>query len=156
MPDRVKLRWLISGFIAYFAFMVFALPKASVLPYQVFVLCGVLNFVIIGAFVFGIRKVYLRMKGITAPQGMEVDAATAQRRMDFDCRRLKWLWVGAGTYFLIFLNGLRIGFAYIGQIPLVAVILAEVLNASILAVFLLEIRKIYRRIGPANSPTPLP
>lgn len=99
--DRRKLRWLIIGFACYFLFMVYALPHASVLPYQIFALCGVLNFAIIGAFVFSIRKFYLRMKGITLSKGDNVDEATAKLGLDFDRRRLKWLWMGAGVYSLI-------------------------------------------------------
>lgn len=139
------------GFVLYFLLMVYALPRASVLPYQVFVLCGLLNFAIIGVFVFAIRKVYLRMKGLTVPQGAEVDAATAKRRIDFDQRRLKLLWIGGGTYFLIFLNGLRLGFAYAGELPTSVIILGELLNCAILAVIVLEIRKIYRTRKTQNS-----
>jgi hypothetical protein len=144
-PDRRKLRWLITAFVCYFLLMVYALPRASVLPYQVFALCGLLNFAIILAFVLGIRKVYLRMKGLTVPEGVEVDAQTAKRRMGFDQRRLKLAWIGAGTYFLIFLNGLRLGFTYAGEVPVLVIILGELLNGAILTVIVLEIRKIYRK-----------
>jgi len=126
--------------------MVYALPHASALPYQIFALCGVLNFAIIGVFVFSIRKVYLRMKGLTLPTGVEVDEVTAKLRMDFDRRRLKWLCMGAGLYSLIFLNGLRLGFAYVGRLPLAVIVFGEVFNASILTVFLLEIRIVYRQL----------
>jgi hypothetical protein len=145
------LRWLIIGFVCYFLFMVYALPPASVLPYQIFALCGVLNFAIMGAFVFSIRKVYLRMKGLTLPAGVEVDESTAKLRMEFDRRRLKWLWMGAGLYSLIFLNGLRLGFVLRSELPLLAIFLAEVLNGSILAVFVLEIRKEYHQLESGNS-----
>jgi len=131
--------------------MVYALPPASVLPYQIFALCGVLNFAIMGAFVFSIRKVYLRMKGLTLPAGVEVDESTAKLRMEFDRRRLKWLWMGAGLYSLIFLNGLRLGFVLRSELPLLAIFLAEVLNGSILAVFVLEIRKEYHQLESGNS-----
>ena len=145
------MRWLIIGFVCYFLFMVYALPPASVLPYQIFALCGVLNFAIMGAFVFSIRKVYLRMKGLTLPAGVEVDESTAKLRMEFDRRRLKWLWMGAGLYSLIFLNGLRLGFVLRSELPLLAIFLAEVLNGSILAVFVLEIRKEYHQLESGNS-----
>ena len=104
-----------------------------------------------GAFVFSIRKVYLRVKGLTLPAGVEVDESTAKLRMEFDRRRLKWLWLGAGLYSLIFLNGLRLGFALRSELPLLAIFLAEVLNGSILAVFVLEIRKVYHRLESDNS-----
>ncbi len=145
------MRWLVIGFVCYFLFIVYALPRASVLPYQTFMLCSVLNFAIMGAFVFSIRKVYLRVKGLTLPAGVEVDESTAKLRMEFDRRRLKWLWLGAGLYSLIFLNGLRLGFALRSELPLLAIFLAEVLNGSILAVFVLEIRKVYHRLESDNS-----
>lgn len=84
------------------------------------------------------------MKGLTVPQGAEVDAVTAKRRIDFDQRRLKLLWIGGAGYFLIFLNGLRLGFAYAGELPTSVIILGELLNGTILAVIVFEIRKIYR------------
>jgi hypothetical protein len=138
------LTWFIVGFVCYFLLMVYALPHASVLPYQIFALCGLLNLVIIGAFVFGIRKVYLRMKGLTLPEADNVDEITAKRRRGFDRRRLKWLWMGAGLYSLIFLNAVRLGFAYADRLPLLVIIFAEVLNGTILATFLLSIREIHR------------
>jgi hypothetical protein len=138
------LTWFIVGFVCYFLLMVYALPHASVLPYQIFALCGLLNLVIIGAFVFGIRKVYLRMKGLTLPEADNVDEITAKRRRGFDRRRLKWLWMGAGLYSLIFLNAVRFGFAYADRLPLLVIIFAEVLNGTILATFLLSIREIHR------------
>ena len=144
MPDRRKLTWLIVGFVCYFAVIVYALPKTSILPYQLLALCGLLNFAIIGAFVFGIRRVYFRMKGLTVPKGIEVDEATLKRRRDFDQRRLKLAWIGAAVYSLIFLNGLRLGFAYAGQVPALVIVLGELLNGAILTVIVLEIRKIYR------------
>src|SRR5260370_191940 len=87
-PDRRKLRWLIITFFCYFLLMVYALPRASVLPYQIFALFGLLNFAILGFFVFGIRKVYLRMKGLTLSEGFEVDETTAKLRLHFDTTRL--------------------------------------------------------------------
>jgi uncharacterized membrane protein YedE/YeeE len=54
--DRQKLRWLIIAFVGYFLFVLYALPRAAVLPYQVFALLGVLNFAAMLAFVFSIRK----------------------------------------------------------------------------------------------------
>jgi hypothetical protein len=85
-------------------------------------------------------------EGTNTPKGVEVDETTAKLRLDFDRRRLKWLWIGAGLYFLIFLNGLRLGIAYAGKLPLVAIIFAEFLNGSILTVFILEIRKVHDRL----------
>ncbi len=126
--------------------MVYTLPRAASLPPRIFALLGVLNFAIIGALVFSIRRVYLRMKGLTLSEGVEVDETTAKLRRDLDQRRLKGLWIGAGLYSLIFLNGLRLGFAYADRLPLVVIVCGEIFNGSILAVFLLEIRKAYQRL----------
>lgn len=131
--------------------MVYALPRAATLPYQILALCGFLNFAIIGVFVFGIRKVFLRMKGLTVPKGAEVDEGTLKRRRDFDQRRLKLAWIGGAAYFLIFLNGLRIGFASAGKVPVLVIISGEFLNGAILTVIVLEIRKIYRRRESQDS-----
>ncbi len=138
-------------FVCYFLFMVYALRYATVVPYQILGLCAILNAAIILIFVFSIRKVYLRMKGLTVLKGVEVDETAAKLRMDFDRRRLKWLWMGAGLYSLIFLNGIRFGFANVGRLPLLGIICAEALNGSILTVFVLEIRKVYHRLESGKS-----
>jgi len=150
-PDRRKLRWLVIGFICYYFLLLYAFRYARALPYQVVVLSAVLNFAIMGAFILSIRKVYLRINGLTLPKGVEVDEATAKLRLDFDRRRLKWLWVGAGLYSLTFLNGLRLGLVYAGRLSLLGIILAEAFNGLILAVFILEIRKVYQRLESGNS-----
>jgi uncharacterized integral membrane protein len=144
--DRRKMRWLVIGFGCYFLLAVFALPRASALPYQIFALCGVPNFAIMGAFIFSIRKAYLTMKGLQLPASIEVDESTTKLRMDFDRRRLKGLWIGVALYSLIFLNGLRLGLAYVDRLPLVVIVLGEILNGSILTAFILEIRKVNRRL----------
>ena len=63
-----------------------------------------------------------------------------------DRRRLKLLWIGAGLYSLIFLNGLRLGLENVGELPTVGIILAEVLNGAILAAIIFTLRKVYRRV----------
>jgi hypothetical protein len=70
--DRRRLRWLILGFVCYFFVMVYAIPRATLLPPRIFALCGVLNFAVMGAFVFSIRKIYLRMKGLTLTAGSKL------------------------------------------------------------------------------------
>jgi hypothetical protein len=69
--------------------------------------------------------------------------------IDADRRRLKWLWIGVGLYSLIFVNGLRLGLANVGELPLVGIVLAEVLNGAILVTFILTLRKVYKRIQQA-------
>jgi hypothetical protein len=62
---------------------------------------------------------------------------------DADRRKLRVLWVGAGLYFLIFLNGLR----YFSQLPYQIVILGAALNAAIFTAIIVSLRKVYKRIG---------
>jgi hypothetical protein len=150
--DRRKLRWLIVAFVGYFFFVVYALPHASTLPYQIFALCAVLNLAIIGVFVFSIRKVCLRMKGLTLPTGVEVDETTVKLRLDFDRRRLKWLWLGAVLFSLALLNGLRLCFVYAGTKILLIVILSVILNGLILTAFIVSIREVYERLESGKSP----
>ena len=59
-----------------------------------------------------------------------------------DRRQIRILWAGAGLYFLILLNGLR----YWGQLPYQVVILGAALNAMILTMFIMTIRKVRKRI----------
>src|SRR5260370_15864487 len=85
-------------------------------------------------------------EGTNTPRRSRSCESTAKLRMEFDRRRLKWLWLGAGLYSLIFLNGIRLGCALRSELPLLAILLVEVLNGSILAVFVLEISKLYHRL----------
>ena len=82
---------------------------------------------------------------ITPSQDNEMGTPLATD-IDVDRRRLKGLWIGVGIYSLIFLNGLRLGLAYLGHLPIVIIILAEALNGAILATFVLSLRKVYKRI----------
>jgi len=112
--DRKKLTWLSIGFVSYFCVMLYAFRYASTVPYEVFALCGVLNMAILLAFVFTIRRVHKRMQGEGRAEQSQV--SQSQQSIDSDRRRLKGLWIGVGLYSLIFLNGLRLGFAYAGSI----------------------------------------
>jgi hypothetical protein len=62
------------------------------------------------------------------------------------------LWVGAGLYFLIFVNGLR----YFAQLPYQIVILGTAINAMILTALIVTIRKVYKRIGSGEVQTAMP
>jgi uncharacterized integral membrane protein len=95
--------------------------------------------------------VVLRKKsaGNTPQQDLEKQRYSAAG-IEVDRRRLKWLWIGAGTYSLIFLNGLRLGLANASEFPLVVIILAEVLNGAILTTIILTLRKVYKRIQQAH------
>jgi hypothetical protein len=61
---------------------------------------------------------------------------------DADRRRIRILSAGGGLYFLILLNGLR----YFGHLPYQIVILGTALNGMILTVFVVTIRKVYKRM----------
>ena len=61
---------------------------------------------------------------------------------DADRRRIRILSVGGGLYFLILLNGLR----YFGHLPYQIVILGAALNGMMFTVFVVTIRKVYKRM----------
>jgi hypothetical protein len=90
-----------------------------------------------------------KIVGETPPQGLDKQTRSVAS-IEGDRRRLKLLWIGTGTYCLIFLNGLRLGLENAGEVPLVAVILGEVLNGAILATIILTLRKVYKRIQQAD------
>jgi hypothetical protein len=69
---------------------------------------------------------------------------------EVDRRRLKLLWIGVALYSLIFLNGLRLGLANAGELPLIGIILGEALNGAILTTFILTLRKVYKRVQQAG------
>jgi hypothetical protein len=66
---------------------------------------------------------------------------------DAERRRLRLLWIGAGTYFLILMNGLR----FVPELPYQIAILGTAFNAIVLTVFIVEIRKVYKRIGSGDA-----
>jgi hypothetical protein len=144
-----NLRWLWIGFVLYFFIMLYAVRYALTVPYQLLVLGGVLNMAIIISFVVAIRRGYRRTAG--HPGGNETGSeVTSDATREADRRRLRWLWVGAGLYFLIFLNGL----GYAGKVPRPVLILGAVLNGAILITFILTIRRAYRRMGSGKPPQP--
>ena len=59
----------------------------------------------------------------------------------------KALWVGAVTYFIIFIRGLYYGYTLLGKLPTSGIVVGEILNASILISFIWSLRKTYAR-GP--------
>ncbi len=59
-----------------------------------------------------------------------------------DRRRLWALWGGAGLYFLILLNGLR----YVGELPVLTIVLGTLLNGAIFTTFVVAIRRVYKRL----------
>ena len=54
--------------------------------------------------------------------------------------RIRGLWTGLITYFLIFLNAIR----YAHQVPYQIFVLGALLNATILTAFVLALRRAYR------------
>ncbi len=63
-------------------------------------------------------------------------------RQHADIRKRRWLLVGAGLYFLAFLNCL----SFAPRVPYQAVILGGVLNFAILTTFILLVRRVTLRI----------
>lgn len=158
--DRKKLTWLYVGLSLYFFAMLFAVRYAWTLPFQIFALCALFNMAIIFTFVFGIVRVLRRMRAAGRPQGDPGAQTKSQHDALSDERSLKLLWIGLGTYSLIFLNGLRLGFTYASSMPLPILILGELLNGAILATCIFELRKVQKRIRqrqivarPQTSPT---
>jgi len=126
--------------------MLFAVRYASTLPYQTFVLGAALNMAIILMFVFGIVRALRRMQVVGRLQGNQGTQTKSQYGVFSDERRLKLLWIGVGTYSLIFLNGLRLGFTYANSMPLPVLVFGELLNGAILATFIFELRKVQKSI----------
>lgn len=70
----------------------------------------------------------------------KVDVASEQRR-------LKLAWIGLATYFLIFLNAIR----YVDKVPYQIFVLGFLLNATIITVIILCMRRSYQRISKART-----
>lgn len=77
------------------------------------------------------------------PENKETIDVTAERR------KLRWAWVGLGIYFLIFLNAIR----YAGKVPYQIFILGALINATIITVLILAMRRGYRRLRNASPET---
>ena len=56
-------------------------------------------------------------------------------------RRLVFLWIGLGTWFLIFVNAAR----YAGRFPYTVFLLGACINLIVLISFILAIRAVYKR-----------
>jgi hypothetical protein len=81
----------------------------------------------------------IRSDGGQVPENKETIDVTSERR------KLRWAWVGLGTYFLIFLNATR----YASRVPYQIFILGALINAAIITVLILAMRRAYRRLRNA-------
>jgi hypothetical protein len=59
--------------------------------------------------------------------------------------------MGVGVYSFIFLNGLRLGIVNAGELPLAAIIFAELLNGTILSTLIVTLRRVYKRVQQADG-----
>jgi hypothetical protein len=137
-----KLQWLWISLILYLIIMFVALHYALTVRYQVLALGGILNMAILFAFIFAIRRLYVRSRGEVDLTSSEASHAPSSTR-ESDRRRLRWLWVGAIIAFFTCLNAL----AYVHELPYQAVIGILTLYAGIATAFILEIRRVYKRLG---------
>jgi hypothetical protein len=139
--DQRKLRWLWISAAAYFGLVLIGLQYALAVPYQLLALAASLNFAIMFAFIFAIRRVYLRTRTAASVDDTAGEDAQNSRRK-LDRRRVPLLWAGAIGYFLACLNGLR----FVRQIPLPILIAVSILNVGIAVVFVVEIERTYVRL----------
>src|SRR5438874_1040282 len=137
--DQSKLQLLWLGLGIYVLLMLFGLQFALTLPYPILGLAGLLNMAILFAFIFGIRRVYLRKHAQTSSGESEIDPVSSNSR---DRRRLRWLWIGVIIALLTVVNGL----VYIRQVPYQAALGISTLYIVIVVVFALEIRRVYKRL----------
>jgi hypothetical protein len=137
-----KLRWLWISLILYLLFMFVALHYASTVPYQVLALGGLLNMAILFTFIFAIRRVYLRSRGQIDLESSETGNVTSSSTQKSDRGRLRWLWVGAVIAFLTCLNAI----AYVRELSHQAVTGILILYAAIATAFVLELRRVYKRL----------
>jgi hypothetical protein len=147
-PKAKMVALMLSLMLPYMGFAlyrVFAYPQHPFPSWFLYVApCYFFGSIALSVVVF--RK---NLPGDTPLQDFEKQRRSAADIED-DRRSLKWLWIGVGLYFLIFLNGLRLGLANAGELPLAVVIGGEVLNGAILAAFILTLRKVYKRIQQAD------
>jgi hypothetical protein len=66
---------------------------------------------------------------------------------DADRRKLRILWIGAGTYSLILLNGLR----FFEELPYQVVLFGTAVNAALLIAFIMTIKKVSKRIRVGDN-----
>jgi hypothetical protein len=142
VANRQKLRWLWTGLAVYFFIVLYALPHAFTLPYQILVLAGILNMAITISVVLSMRRVYRRMRGQSYPANRESSLATSSSASETDRRRLRFLWIGVISYSLIFLNGL----GYAGKVPLPIFALGGTISAVIVTTLILTMTRIYKRL----------
>jgi hypothetical protein len=63
---------------------------------------------------------------------------------DAERRRIRWYWIGLATYFVVFLNAVRI--AAVSQIPYQLFALGAVFNMAILAGIIFLLQRAYKRL----------
>ena len=82
-------------------------------------------------------------------ESKETIDVTSKSTKDAERRRIRWYWVGLGTYFLILLNVARIA----GGLPYQIFVLGALLNAAIIIGIILLLRRAYRRLRSQSPPT---
>jgi hypothetical protein len=75
-----------------------------------------------------------------------VEAGKAGAR-DAERRKLRFAWIGLCTYIFVLLNGFRL----IGKLPWQISVLGAALNAAIVTVLILAMRKSYRKLKNDND-----
>jgi hypothetical protein len=137
-----KLRWLWVALATYLACVTPALYYATSVPHWVFVLASVSNIVILVTFVLSIRAVWLSTRTQASCADIDQSEISFNSRRELDRRRLRWLWVGAVIFIVTSLN------AALGrdQIPYGLSLGIATFSGGIAAVFILEIRRVWKRV----------
>ena|ERR1700736_5437942 len=139
-PNR-KLRWLWTSLVLYLMIMFVALHYASQAPYQVLALGGILNIVILSTFILAIRRVYLRTR-VQTDLGRETSETISRSSLRSDRLRLLCLWTGEGIAILTCVSTL----VHAREVSYQAVIGILILYAAIATAFILEIRRVSKRL----------
>jgi hypothetical protein len=152
MKPQAKMLLLMLGlmvpYVSFVMYRVFTYPQHPFPSWFLYV--GPCYFLGSIALAVVLKKRFVR---VIPSEGIEKRTRSAEG-IEVDRRRLKGLWIGTGLYALAFLNGLRLGVAYLGKLPLAGIILAEVLNGAILATFILSLREVYKKIQQVDHSSP--
>jgi hypothetical protein len=135
MPITRRDKWLRLSLVAYLILAVlFIANYAKKLPYQLMAAIALANFAVVVFIMRAIRREVISSAALDSSKKQEQGIKRGIRPT---------LLFGTIVYSAIFIFGIAYGYSQLGKLPVVSIIVAELVNATMLVAVLNSVRKAY-------------